>query len=127
MSPQLEQVFNQAQQLSPQEQIELANRLFRQINGTNSDQDNRPEAELEYVNGVLVVKSQGNKLSGDLVAEMRDERMAQIEAAALATGLVERVEGGLVVKGQPGEVLDLDLVEFVKQGREERMEKGLGW
>jgi hypothetical protein len=82
---------------------------------------------LEYVNGVLVVKSQGNKLSGDLVAEMRDERMAQMEAAALGTGLVERVAGGLVVKGQPGEILDLDLVEFVKRGREERMEGVLGW
>ena len=30
---------------------------------------------LEYVDGVLVIKSQGQVLSGDLVNEMRDERI----------------------------------------------------
>jgi hypothetical protein len=96
MSLQLEQVFSQAQQLSPQEQIQLASRLFGQVNRTasiNGDQDDspqerlcqRPEAELEYVNGVLVVKSQ-----------------------------------------QPG-TLDLDLVEFINQQREERDRQVGGW
>jgi hypothetical protein len=32
----------------------------------------QPEAELEYVSNVLVVKSQGKKLSSDLVAETRE-------------------------------------------------------
>jgi hypothetical protein len=88
MSLQLEQVFSQAQQLSPQEQIQLASRLFGQVNRTasiNGDQDDRPEAELEYVNGVLVVKTQ-----------------------------------------QPG-TLDLDLVEFINQQREERDRQVGGW
>lgn len=36
------------------------------------------EDPLEYLDGVLVVKSQGMKLSDDLVAEMRGDRMREI-------------------------------------------------
>jgi hypothetical protein len=50
-----------------------------------------------------------------------------MEQQALASGQVERVEGGLVVKGQSGEVLDLDLVEFINQQREERAQTVMGW
>jgi hypothetical protein len=55
------------------------------------------------------------------------EKLVQMEQQALASGQVERVEGGLVVKGQAGEVLDLDLVEFINQQREERAQKVMGW
>jgi hypothetical protein len=88
VSLQLEQVFSQAQQLSPQEQLQLADRLFGQVNrGNGADRalDDAPEAELEYVDGVLVVKTQ-----------------------------------------QPG-TLALDLVEFGRQQREERMHQVGGW
>jgi hypothetical protein len=36
------------------------------------------EDPLEYVDGVLVVKSQGQVLSGDLVNEMREDRMQDV-------------------------------------------------
>jgi hypothetical protein len=78
VSLQLEQVLSQARQLSPQEQLQLASQLFGEVNrtnGINEAPDNQPEAELEYVDGILVVKSQGKKLSGDLVAAMHEERI----------------------------------------------------
>jgi hypothetical protein len=82
MSPQLTQVLNQARQLSTHDQMELVRQLStgsaEQADAIDEISDDRPEAELEYVNGVLVVKSQGVKLSGDLVAEMREERMREI-------------------------------------------------
>jgi hypothetical protein len=86
MSLQLEQVLSQARQLSSQEQLQLASQLFGEVNRAQGVDDDspqerlsqRPEAELEYVDGILVVKSQGMKLSGDLVGEMREERMRQI-------------------------------------------------
>jgi hypothetical protein len=89
MSPQLTQVLNQVRQLSTDDQLELV----RQLSAGNAEPadtvdeilDDRPEAELEYVNGVLVVKSQ-----------------------------------------QPG-TLDLDLVEFIKEQREERDRQVGGW
>ncbi len=94
MSPQLQQVLNEARQLSPQERLELVQQL--------SDGDG--EGTLSWA-----------------------EKLAQMEYQALASGQVERVEGGLVVKGQIGEVLDLDLVEFINQQREERAQKVMGW
>jgi hypothetical protein len=79
MSPQLQQILEQARQLSPQEQLELASQLFSEISPPQQEQlQEEPEAELEYVGNVLVVKSQGKKLSGDLVAEMREDRMRQV-------------------------------------------------
>jgi hypothetical protein len=36
------------------------------------------EDPLEYVDGVLVIKSQGRVLSGDLVNEMREDRMQDV-------------------------------------------------
>jgi hypothetical protein len=81
MSPQLQQVLNQARQLSQQEQRQL----FKQLFGEDCAESPLPtelepevEVQLEYVNGVLVVKSQGLMLSGDLVADMREERMRQV-------------------------------------------------
>jgi hypothetical protein len=87
MSPQLQQILEQARQLSPQEQLELASQLFSEISPLPQEQtqeqaqeqaQEHPEAELEYVGNVLVVKSQGKKLSGDLLAEMREDRMWQV-------------------------------------------------
>jgi hypothetical protein len=89
MSLQLEQVLSQVRQLSPQDQRQLVAQLVgegNQAHGINEAPDDSleerlpqgPEAELEYVDGILVVKSQGQKLSGDLVAAMREERMRQI-------------------------------------------------
>jgi hypothetical protein len=36
------------------------------------------EDPLEYVDGVLVIKSQGRVISGDLVNEMREDRMQDV-------------------------------------------------
>jgi hypothetical protein len=36
------------------------------------------EDPLEYVDGVLVIKSQGRVLSGDLVNQMREDRMQDV-------------------------------------------------
>jgi hypothetical protein len=94
MSPQLEQVFNQAQQLSQQERIEL----IQQLSDTNSDE-----------------------------TPSWADKIAQMEQKALAGGQVVWMEGGLVVKGEIGEILDLDLVEFIKQQREERIQEVSGW
>ena len=44
--------------------------LVRAIELNESD-----EEPLEYVDGVLVIKSQGKILAGDLVNDMREERM----------------------------------------------------
>jgi hypothetical protein len=77
VSLQLEQVLSQARQLSPQEQLQLASQLFGEVNRIDEATGNLPEAELEYVDGILVVKSQGKKLSGDLVAAMRREERIQ--------------------------------------------------
>jgi hypothetical protein len=54
------------------------------------------------------------------------ETLKQMEEQALASGQVEQTEGGLVVKSQAGEVLDLDLVEFIKQQREDRSRQVMG-
>jgi hypothetical protein len=89
MSLQLEQVLSQVRQLSPQDQRQLVAQLVgegNQAHGINEAPDDSPEerlpqgpeAELEYVDGILVVKSQGQKLSGDLVGSMREERIRQI-------------------------------------------------
>jgi hypothetical protein len=80
MSPQLQQILEQARHLSPQEQLQLVSQLFSEINLPHQEQaqEEQPEAELEYVGNVLVVKPQGEKLSGDLLAEMREERMGQV-------------------------------------------------
>jgi hypothetical protein len=94
VSPQLQQVLNEARQLSPQERLELVHQL------SDGDRD----GALSWA-----------------------EKLAQMEQQAWAGGQVERVEGGLVVKGQAGEVLDLDLVEFINQQREERAQTVMGW
>ena len=69
MSPQLQQILEHARQLPPQEQLQLASQLFSEINPPHQEQaqEEQPEAELEYVGNVLVVKSQGKKLSGNLL------------------------------------------------------------
>jgi hypothetical protein len=69
MSPQLQQILEQARQLPPQEQLQLASQLFSEINPPHQEQaqEAQPEAELEYAGNVLVVKSQGEKLSGNLL------------------------------------------------------------
>ncbi len=77
MSLQLEQVLSQARQLSSQEQLQLASQLFGEVNWAQGIDDDRPEAELEYVDGVLVVKSQEQMISGDWVGAMREERIQE--------------------------------------------------
>jgi hypothetical protein len=94
VSLQLEQVFNQAQQLSPQERLQL----IQQLSDANGDE-----------------------------TPSWSDKIAQMEQKALAGGQVVWMEGGLVVKGEIGEILDLDLVEFIKQQREERIQEVSGW
>jgi hypothetical protein len=100
MSPQLQQILSQAQQLSKQDQSELIWQL-----------------------------SAGAQLTAEDSAEPTSwpEMIARMERDALASGQVKMVEGGLVVKGQPGEVLELDLMEFINQQREERVREVGGW
>jgi hypothetical protein len=93
VSPQLQQVLNEARQLSPQERLELVHQL------SDGDRD----GTLSWA-----------------------EKLVQMEQQALESGQVERVEGGLVVKSQSGEVLDLDLVELINQQREERAQTVMG-
>jgi hypothetical protein len=90
MSPQLQQVLTQAQQLSKQDQSELI---------------------LQLSAGERLTVEPGNG------STPWPEMIARMERDALAGGQVKMVEGGLVVKDQPGEVLDLDLVEFINQQR----------
>jgi hypothetical protein len=75
VSPQLQQVLNEARQLPPQELRQLVAQLIGEADLTNGINDDRPEAELEYVDGILVVKSQGPMISGDWVTLMREERI----------------------------------------------------
>jgi hypothetical protein len=38
----------------------------------------QPEAELSYVNGILVIKSQGTQIPASIVDDMREERIREI-------------------------------------------------
>jgi hypothetical protein len=80
VSPQLQQVLNvnDACQLSPQDLRQLMAQLISEADLTNGINDDRPEAELEYVDGILVVKSQDQMISGDWVALMREERIQEL-------------------------------------------------
>jgi hypothetical protein len=81
MSLQLEQVLSQVRQLSPQDQRQLVAQLVGErdhAHGIDEAPDDRPEAELEYVNGVLVVKSQQpGTLDLDLVEFIKEQREAR--------------------------------------------------
>ena len=46
--------------------------------GSSSASSLEYDNPLEYVDGILVIKSQGIKLSGDLITEMREDRMRGI-------------------------------------------------
>jgi hypothetical protein len=39
---------------------------------------NQSEAELEYVNGILVIKSKDTKISASIVDDMREERIREL-------------------------------------------------
>ncbi|WNZ46395.1 hypothetical protein Q2T42_00905 [Leptolyngbya boryana CZ1] len=57
-------------------QIEqLLSNVPQPISQNESDQ---PEAELEYVNGILVIKSQGTKIPASIVDDMREERIREL-------------------------------------------------
>ncbi|MCU0550842.1 MAG: hypothetical protein MUC48_15955 [Leptolyngbya sp. Prado105] len=45
---------------------------------TSQAESDQPEAELEYVNGILVIKSQGTKIPASIVDDMREERIREL-------------------------------------------------
>ncbi len=79
----LEKIIAELDALSLKEKFWVVDRLMQGIrsqtlSGTDIELDESDEDPLEYVDGVLVIKSQGRVLSGDLVNEMREDRMRDL-------------------------------------------------
>lgn len=79
----LERMISEIEALSLKDQFWLMERLMQGIRSqtlpvTAIEFDESDEDPLEYVDGVLVIKSQGKVLSGDLVNEMREDRMRDL-------------------------------------------------
>ena len=84
----LEVMLAEIDALPQNDQFWLVERLMRKmrsrtggeflVDATDESSEDMVEDPLEYVDGVLVVKSQGLKLSDDLIAEMRGDRMREI-------------------------------------------------
>lgn len=79
----LEKIMVELDALSLKEKFWVVDQLMQGIrsqtlSGTDIELDESDEDPLEYVDGVLVIKSQGRVLSGDLVNEMREDRMRDL-------------------------------------------------
>ena len=81
----LEQILADIDALPQGDQFWLVERLMQKMRSRTIPEfpvqdaiENLSEDPLEYVDGILVVKSQGIKLSNDLVTEMREDRMREI-------------------------------------------------
>ena len=81
----LEQMLADIDALPQGDQFWLMERLMQKMRSRTISEfsvqnaiENSSEDLLEYVDGILVVKSQGIKLSNDLVTEMREDRMREI-------------------------------------------------
>ena len=81
----LEQMLADIDALPQGDQFWLMERLMQKMRSRTISEfsvqnaiENSSEDLLEYVDGILVVKSQGMKLSNDLVTEMREDRMREI-------------------------------------------------
>lgn len=63
----------------PLDQFQQIERLLTTVSEPQKEpESNQPEAELEYVNGVLVIKSQGGMIPASIVDDMREERMRKL-------------------------------------------------
>ncbi len=81
--PRLEKMIVELDALSLKEKFWVVDRLMQEIRSqtlavTAMKLDESDEDPLEYVDGVLVIKSQGKILDGDLVNDMREERMRDV-------------------------------------------------
>lgn len=81
----LEQMLADIEALPQGDQFWLVERLMKKMRSSVVREfpiqdaiEESSEDPLEYLDGVLVVKSQGMMLSDDLVSEMRDDRMREI-------------------------------------------------
>ena len=81
----LEQMLADIDALPQGDQFWLVERLMQKMRSRTISEfpvqnviEESSEDLLEYVDGVLVIKSQGIRLSNDLVAEMREDRMRAI-------------------------------------------------
>jgi alpha-acetolactate decarboxylase len=67
----------------PLDQFQQIERLLsvaseRDPRSQEESEADQPEAELEYVNGVPVIRSYGGKISASIVDEMREERIREV-------------------------------------------------
>lgn len=67
----------------PLDQFQQIEHLLREASQQNDllkeeTESDQLQAELEYENGVLVVKSQGVKIPASIVDDMREERMREV-------------------------------------------------
>lgn len=67
----------------PLDQFQQIERLLNEASQQNDllkeeTESDQLQAELEYENGVLVVKSQGVKIPASIVDDMREERMREV-------------------------------------------------
>ncbi|BAS58965.1 hypothetical protein NIES2135_15170 [Leptolyngbya boryana NIES-2135] len=63
----------------PLEQFRQIEQLLSNVpQPISPDESDQPEAELEYVNGILVIKSQGTKIPAFIVDDMREERIREL-------------------------------------------------
>ena len=81
----LEQMLADIDALPQGDQLWLVERLMQKMRSRTIPEfpvqdtiEKSSEDLLEYVDGILVVKSHGIKLSNDLVTEMREDRMREI-------------------------------------------------
>jgi hypothetical protein len=79
----LEKVMIELDALSLKEKFWVVDRLMQGIRSQTLsvspiELDESANDPLEYVDGVLVIKSQGKVLSGDLVNDMREDRMQDV-------------------------------------------------
>lgn len=62
----------------PVEQFQEIERLLGNVVEIQPQEESDQEAELEYVNGVLVIKSQGGKIPASIVDDMREGRIREL-------------------------------------------------
>lgn len=65
----------------PLDQFQRIEQLLSNVSEARSPEETeseQPEAELEYVNGVPVIKSYGGKIPASIVDDMREERIREL-------------------------------------------------
>lgn len=62
----------------PLDQFKQIEQLLSTVSEPQPQDETEQEAELEYVNGVLVIKSYGGKIPASIVDDMREERIREL-------------------------------------------------